>query len=167
MSRIAYPLKFVCLFATVPLLMLTACQPAASPDKRAAIEHTVRALDAQWSKAAGAHDVSATVSYYADNAQLLPPDEPLAATAQTRRTSWANFLATVETISWEVKKAEVARSEDLVYVTGSWTITPKGSHDPKTAAYGKFLEVWKLQLDGQWKCVADIYNADAPAVPTK
>jgi ketosteroid isomerase-like protein len=27
---------------------------------------------------------------------------------------------------------------------------------------GKFLEVWKKQADGKWKCVADTYNSDLP-----
>jgi ketosteroid isomerase-like protein len=30
---------------------------------------------------------------------------------------------------------------------------------------GKFVEVWKKQSDGKWKCVADTYNSDLPVVP--
>jgi ketosteroid isomerase-like protein len=36
---------------------------------------------------------------------------------------------------------------------------------------GKFLEVWKKQADGKWKCTMDIWNSDlpasAPAAPEK
>lgn len=27
---------------------------------------------------------------------------------------------------------------------------------------GKFLEVWKKQADGNWKCVADMFSSDVP-----
>ena len=41
-------------------------------------EQTLRDLDAQWSAAAGAKDVEKTVSFYSDDAVLLPPNAPLA-----------------------------------------------------------------------------------------
>jgi hypothetical protein len=27
---------------------------------------------------------------------------------------------------------------------------------------GKFVEVWKKQSDGKWKCTVDIFNSDLP-----
>jgi ketosteroid isomerase-like protein len=27
---------------------------------------------------------------------------------------------------------------------------------------GKYLEVWKKQADGTWKCVMDMWNSDLP-----
>jgi ketosteroid isomerase-like protein len=29
--------------------------------------------------------------------------------------------------------------------------------------HGKYVEVWKKQPDGSWKCVIDMYNSDVPA----
>ena len=33
---------------------------------------------------------------------------------------------------------------------------------------GKFLEVWKKQANGSWKCVADMFSSDMPVpVPAR
>jgi ketosteroid isomerase-like protein len=148
-------------------LAATGCNQAAPPDTRKSDEETIRALDAQWSKTAGAHDLEATVAFYADNAVLLPPDEAAAMDKASIRASWAGTFSALDTISWEVTRIEVARSGDLAYLTGKWKATAKG---PKVAAIpstGKLLEVWEKQPDGKWKCVADTYNNDAPATVTQ
>jgi ketosteroid isomerase-like protein len=65
-----------------------------------------------------------------------------------------------------VKTIEVAKSGELAYLTGAWTATAKGPNGAVVPATGKLLEVWKKQNDGQWKCVADTFDSDAPANPT-
>ena len=27
---------------------------------------------------------------------------------------------------------------------------------------GKYIEIWRKQKDGKWKCIADIFNSDIP-----
>ena len=56
--------------------VITACQRGATTtiSTRSAEEATLRSLDAEWSKAAGAKDVDKTASYYADDALILPPN---------------------------------------------------------------------------------------------
>jgi ketosteroid isomerase-like protein len=152
---------------------LAACAPAAlafagchptSPGTRQQDVETIRHLDAQWSKTAGAHDLEATVSFYADNAVLLPPDEAVAADKAAIRKSWAAALQAFETLSWEPTKIEIAQAADLAYLTGRWQgrLKTPGGFTAVTASFG---EVWKKQPDGNWKCVADTYNSDAPATP--
>ena len=60
------------------LLLLSftfACQTQTSPDMRATDESTLRNLDSEWSKAAGAKDVDKAVSYYADDAIVMTKGE--------------------------------------------------------------------------------------------
>jgi ketosteroid isomerase-like protein len=145
---------------------LFGCKPAVAPDTRAADEKTIRGLDAQWSKDAGAHDLMGTLSFYADNAVLLPPDEVAAADKEAIRASWANTFLTLDGLSWEVTRLDVARSGDLAYLTGKWKgemRAPVGG--ASVAVTGKLLEVWRKQSDGAWKCVADTYNNDPPKAP--
>jgi len=66
-----------------------ACQQA---DSRAVDENALKDLDAQWSKAASAKDVESTLSYYADDAVLMPPNAPVAAGAAIRGY-WKSMLA--------------------------------------------------------------------------
>lgn len=75
-------------------------------------------------------------------------------------------MAALQTISWEVKTIDVAKSGELAYLTEAWTATAKGPNGVPVPATGKLLEVWKKQTDGQWKCVADTFNSDAPASGT-
>jgi len=57
--------------------LIASCQQQTTqtqPDTKAADESALKAIDAEWSKAAGAKDVDKTVSYYAADATVLPPN---------------------------------------------------------------------------------------------
>ena len=146
------------------ILLAVGCNKAA-PDTRASDEQAIRALDSQWSKTAGAHDLDGTVAFYSDDAILLPPDEPTASDKAAIRASWAGTLDALQAVSWEVKTIDVARSGELAYLTGAWVGTSKGPKGAPVQSTGKLLEVWKKQADGQWKCAVDTFNSDAPATP--
>ena len=152
--------------AVVGLLVLPGgCKQQTPLDNRAADEATIRGLDAQWSKAAGAHDLNGTISYYSDDAVLLPPNAPVANGKDAIRAVWAELAAPGVSIAWQASKVEVAKSGDLAYSTGSYTLTVGDPHGKLLSDRGKFLEVWKKQSDGQWKTVADTYNSDLAAQP--
>lgn len=141
-------------------MLLTACTP---PDTRSADEQAIREADAQWSKTAQAHDLDGVVSYYTDDAVLLAPNAPIAADKRSIRESWAALLGATLSISWQVTKIEVARSGDLAYLVGSYSVTEKDAHGNPSTDRGKLIEVWKKQGDGKWKATADTYNSDLPA----
>jgi uncharacterized protein (TIGR02246 family) len=141
------------------------CGQQTPPDTRAAEETSLRTLNDQWSKAAGAKDLEGTVSYYSDDASVFPPNAPLASGKQTVHAVWADIIASASAISWQTDKVEVARSGDLAYVTGTYQTTAKDPKAQPVSDTGKFVEVWKKQADGKWKVVADIFNSDVP-LPT-
>jgi uncharacterized protein (TIGR02246 family) len=144
------------------LLLTAACNQQTPPDTRAADESAVKETDAQWAKTAGANDLDGTVSYYTDDASILPPNAPIATGKQAIRAVWAAMLTPDTTVSWQVSKADVARSADLAYVMGTYQITAKNPKGKSQEDHGKLVEVWKKQADGKWKTVADIFNSDVP-----
>jgi uncharacterized protein (TIGR02246 family) len=146
------------------VLLASSCGEKTPPDTRAADESAIRNLDAQWSKAAAAKDVDATVSYYSDDASLLGPNAPIASDKQGIRAAWASLLGSDSSLSWQANKVEVSRSGDLAYVQGVYQMTSKDARGKPTSDTGKFVEVWKKQADGKWKTVADIFNSDMPVV---
>ena len=146
------------------LLLVSGCGPQ-MPDTRAADEIAIRELDAQWSKTAAANDVDGTVSYYSDDATLLPPNAPIAVGKQAIRASWASLLGPGVSVSWQVSKVEVSRSGDLAYLVGTYLVNMKDAQGKPVTDKGKLLEVWKKQADGRWKTVADIYNSDLALEP--
>jgi|SRR5579862_1216810 len=140
-----------------------ACQPQAPPDTRAADESAVRDLDAQFSKAASAKDADGASSYYAEDAVLMPPNAPIA-TGEAIRSFWKGFVASPGfTVAWKATKAEVARSGDLAYLTGTYELTVNDARGKPVNDRGKYVEVWRKQADGKWKAVADIFNSDLAA----
>jgi ketosteroid isomerase-like protein len=159
-KQIFKPIFWACL----PLvLFLSACGSQTPPDTRAADESTIKNLDAQWSKAAASNDVQATISYYADNASLLPPNAPIADSGPAIQAVWESLLGPGKSVSWQLTKVQVSRSGDLAYAMGVYQVSSKDSRDNSAEDHGKYVEVWNKQADGKWKAVADIFNSDMPA----
>jgi len=155
------------LVLTLSLLLATACQrqqTTTMADTRSADEATLKNLDAEWSKAAGAKDVDKTASYYADDAIILPPNMATINGKQGGRAMWqAMFSVPGFGGGWKVSKVEVARSGDLAYVTGTYELSETDAKGKPITDKGKYLEVWKKQADGTWKCAIDMFNSDLPS----
>ena len=151
------------------LLLASGCASQPPADTRAADESAIRNLDTQWSKTAAANDLEGVVSYYTDDASMLPPNAPMATGKQAIRAIWSTMLGPGVSVSWQVSKVEAARSGDLAYLMGAYLVTMKDPKGKPIEDRGKLLEVWKKQADGQWKTVADIFNSDLPpaAPPAK
>jgi uncharacterized protein (TIGR02246 family) len=147
------------------LLMTPACTKTTLPDTRAADEAAIRELDAQWPKAALANDLEATVSYYTDDAYLLPPNEPMAIGKKVICESWGRLLGPGVATSWTVTKVDVAQAGDIAYLIGVYKLRMNGPDGKPVEDRGKIMEIWKKQADGKWKAVADTYNSDLPLPP--
>lgn len=157
MSRLFSPSVAVVLYAASSLGQLSF-----AADQHTA-EAQLRALDEQWSATAARHDLDGTVSFYADDAVLLPPNAPIAADKKSIRESWAGLLGPNASVSWKLSKIEVAQSGELAYIYGSYRLTIGATSETGPVNdTGKFVEIWK-QIDGKWKCIVDTYNSDLPA----
>ena len=144
----------------------TSCGPSATSDGGAADAAAIQALDEQWSATAAKNDVQGTVAFYADDAVLLPGNAPIARDRKSIRESWAGLLGPNTAVSWKVSKVEVAKSGELGYLYGTYSLAirdPKGG--PPVSDTGKLVEIWKKQADGKWKCIVDTFNSDLPAAP--
>lgn len=156
--------KRIILLISLLLLSLTfACQTPAAPDTRAADENALRNLDEQWSRAAGAKDVEKTISYYTDDAIVMPQNSPPLTSKEQIREMWKSMLGAPSfSGGWKLTKVEVARSGDLGYVSGTYEMTENDASGKPVTDRGKYLEVWKKQADGNWKCNLDMFSSDLP-----
>src|SRR5438552_15007918 len=153
--------KFV-LAGCIALLSLTFIGTATAADTK--IEQALRDLDAKWSKDAGAKDVDKTVSYYAEEAVVMPPNASSATTKEAIRSAWKEMLTSPgAAINWKATKVEVAKAGDLAYVSGTYEQTMTDPSGKPAKDRGKYVEIFKKQADGTWKVVADIWNSDLPA----
>src|SRR6059058_5109085 len=116
------------------------------------IEQDLRDLDAKWSAAAGAKDVDKTVSYYSEDAVVMPPNAPSAKTRETIRSAWKEMLTTPgAAIRWKATKVEVANSGDLACVSGTYEQMMTDASGKPAKDRGKYVEIFKKQTDGTWK----------------
>ena len=127
---------------------------AAGPDEKA-----VRDADEQWSKVAAAKDLDKTVSFYAADAVVLPPNQAAVTTKDGIRNLWKGFFDSLTEISWKTSRVEMAKSGDMGYLIGTYEMTMKDGSKDK----GKYCEVWKKQADGKWKVSTDMFSSDLPA----
>jgi ketosteroid isomerase-like protein len=100
--------------------------------------------------------------FFAPDASVLGAGVPILAGRAAIRTSLADAFGRSDlSIPWRADKAAVATSGDLGYTSGKNRVSfgPKSKTLP---IVGKYVTVWKRQVDGSWKVVLDIYNADAP-----
>lgn len=125
-----------------------------TPDHRAADAAAIRAVDANWVKAA--NDPAAFTSFYAQDAVLLPPGGPMATGKEAIGETWQHLMAQPGfALTFAPTKVDVARSGDLAYEIGNYTLTVKDKRGRPQMSKGKYLVVWAKQADGKWKAVVD------------
>jgi ketosteroid isomerase-like protein len=94
--------------------------------------------------------------YSREDAFLLPPnEEPI----RGRDKVVERFVEFDKKfiLDWEPQAAEVAASGDLAYSWGTSSGTDRASGQP--AFRGKYLTVWKKDVQGNWKFIADLGNS--------
>lgn len=63
------------------------------------------------------------------------------------------------TLDWEPQRAEVAASEDMGWTWGTYILITIDDEGQKQKRYGKYLNIWKRQDDGQWRVIVDMGNS--------
>jgi ketosteroid isomerase-like protein len=68
-------------------------------------------------------------------------------------------------LAWVPTRAEVARSRDLGWTIGTYTVTRTDDKGNTTLRHGRYVTVWKKQRDGRWKAVLDAGTPDEKPAP--
>jgi ketosteroid isomerase-like protein len=138
--------------------------PVEPPDNRAADEAAIRAALDEWAAAAQAKDAQKFASFYAADGILMLEQAPDAVGMAALKEDTAGMMGDPNfSLSFAPDELVVARSGDLAYDVGSYTLTvsdPAG--DPMTIK-GRYVDVWKKDASGQWKVAVDAPVSDPPA----
>jgi ketosteroid isomerase-like protein len=146
------------------MLLASGCNQAPPPVDLKAAADAVRAADAAQLKSAQALDAAGVIAEYADDAVVLPPNEPAATDKASILKLWTGMMVPGTAVTWTATRIEVAASGDLAYEQGAYSVTGPGPDGKPMSETGKILSVWKKQTDGSWKSVEDMWNSDLPAV---
>ena len=118
-------------------------------------------LAADWAAAFNAKDAAKIASFYADDAVVMPPNQPI---VKGRANIEAHFKGEIQqgATNFQLKPVESAISGSQAFEVGTSTMTlPGGQTD-----VGKYLVVLQ-RVGNDWKIAYDIYNSDAPPAPLK
>ena len=126
-------------------------------------KQSVRAVDAEWARAAQAGEGTAIAALYTADAVLLPPGEPMVKGVAAKKY-WVDF-ANGFSGPTELNTMAVEGGGDVATAIGTYkmSLTPKkAGAKPLPTEEGKYLEVLKRQDDGSWKLVYDMWSPNAP-----
>ena len=160
-------------FVLVAGVALVACaQPAPAPtpppDTRAADEAALRASIKDWAAAAQAKDAARFTSFYTEDAVVMLAGAPDISGMPAIREGIGHMMSDPAfSLSFEPASVVVARSGDLAYETGPYSMTMTGPDKKPATETGHYVAVWRKQADGTWKAAVDAPVSDPPATPAQ
>lgn len=116
--------------------------------------------DAEWSRDASAgKDVEKTVGYWSDDALVIPQGETLVeGKAGIRSFVARSFQAPGFHIEWKSEKVVFSPDGKMAYMRSTSTTTVPRRDGTLVTLPGRGITIWRLDPDGQWRCVVDIWN---------
>jgi len=127
------------------------------------IEAVLRKSDASIQNAITQKNIDALLSFYAEDASLLPTAEPIVKGKTAIRQEWLHIFEIPDfTNKSTLTKIEVSKDGEMAYTMGDYMATMQGEDGNQVQEPGKWVTIWKKQLDGKWLIVVDTYNTDIP-----
>jgi ketosteroid isomerase-like protein len=116
--------------------------------------------DAAWADLASAgKDVEGIVSYWSDDAIVIPQGQPvLQGKAAIRAFVTASLRIPGFRIHWVSEKPTFSPDGRLAYMRGTNSMTVPGANGELVTIAGRGITIWRLEPDGQWRCVVDTWN---------
>jgi ketosteroid isomerase-like protein len=124
-------------------------------------QETLLETDIEFAKASVAKGAAeAFAAYLADDAMQMPAGgNPVVG-----KKAFLEGMGSGYVLSWEPKKAEVAKSGELGWTWGTYELHTKDAEGKPVVRYGKYVNVWRKQKDGRWRVILDMGNTSpAPA----
>jgi len=147
----------------VTLLLLAGCS---APSFDSATEgRKLLARDAEWAQAAAAgKDVDKIVAYWADDAVVMEPGQPVYQGKAAIRSYVVSSLQTPGfSIHWESSNPVFSPDGQMAYMPGADTMTVPGPNGTTVTVHMRGVSIWRRGRDGVWYCIVDIANEAPPA----
>jgi uncharacterized protein (TIGR02246 family) len=142
--------------------------PTPPPDTRAADEAAIRSAVKEWSGSAAAKDADKFASFYADDAVLFLEGAPDPHGRAAIREAAAGMMQDPNfALSFEPDEVVAARSGDLAYEAGTYSLTMSDAKKKPSTQKGHYVVVWRKEADGTWKALKDLPVSDPPEGATK
>jgi len=147
--------------------MITAlggCRPAADQSATAAEE--VRAADLAWAQAFARKDLAGYLAFVDSTASIQQPNGPMVTGTAAIRALIEGFYALPNLSgTWQPTSVQASRCGDWAYTTGTYQLSYSDPSGKAVTERGKYVEIWRKQVDGSWKMVVESFNSDLPPGP--
>lgn len=150
-------IKFVQLIGIVILFYITliGCKEhMATPEE-------LSQMNKDFAKALNNNDAEAASLLYAEDASLLPPNEPIVTGRENIKNYWQGALD-AGTTNVSVSTISTGSSGDLGYEIGRFELSYPGPDGKMIIEKGKYTELLKRMADGNWISIYGIWNSDSP-----
>ena len=127
-------------------------------------EAAIRKLDQDWTNAIAAKDLDRILTFYASDAQFMPPNKPPSVGAEPIRKSWSDMLGLPGvSLTFEPSVVRVSSDGQMAYDVGTYSFAFDGPNGRRQDE-GKYAQVWQKR-DGNWKVVIDMFSSNLPVRP--
>ena len=137
---------------------------AGAPASDAAVRQAIDSGDARFSAAALKGDTAAIAGLYVDDAIVMMSNVPAARGHDAIAKTFGGMMSAMKLSAFRLQTQDVIVTGDYAVETGTYNLTrqaaAKGAKPHNDV--GKYLVLWKKQLDGSYKMVRDIANSDLP-----
>jgi uncharacterized protein (TIGR02246 family) len=125
-------------------------------------------MEAKFAAAVAAKDSQAFLAFWAEDAAIFPPGEPVVTGKEKILAEWAPILTDPGvSLTWSPQTVEVSSSGDLGYTYGTSLWTGKGADGQPARRNSKYVTIWRKEPDGKWRVVVDLGTPSDPPASVK
>ena len=115
--------------------------------------------DAEWSASTSGNDIEKIISYWSDDAVVIPQGEAVVTGKAALREMVTHMKQTPGfTIHWKSEKPSFSPDGKVAYMRGANEVVVTGPDGKPMTIPGRGLTVWRKEADGVWRCVMDTWN---------
>lgn len=117
--------------------------------------------DTKWSAAAAAgRDVDHVLSFWTDDAIVIPPGmPPVVGKVALRQYVEGSMQIPGFRISWTSKDVTFSPDGNLAYMFSANAVTMNAPDGNPYTIDGRAVTIWRREADGEWRCAVDIWNS--------
>jgi uncharacterized protein (TIGR02246 family) len=134
---------------------------AAQSSRAASDEQAIRSADKEWSQNAKTATLDKFLTFYAEDASVLPFNAPLVTGKENIRQFFTQLFSKPGfSVTFAPTNVQVSKSHDMAYEIGTAQLTLNDAQGQPTTLPAKYVVVWRRDANHDWKAVADMFNTD-------
>jgi ketosteroid isomerase-like protein len=136
-------------------------QPDLAAEKEALLQ-----ADREWSTAAATPNVDSVLSFWSDDAIVIPPGQPPVMGKEALRGMVTSMMKIPGfAIAWQSDSVTVSADGSMAYMLGVNQVSMSDDKGQVVTTHGRGVTVWRKDATGRWRCVVDVWNDEPPTPP--